>query len=140
MMRLDWIAILDEAIKARPTSWWVGETSPVREWRNASDEVCFAVINAMDKAGLLIMDKNMPNNTNEEWWNKEPYMTHGLLSDWFHIDLIIAESRRLARLEMAREMKDYVLNTKDSHVSQVVILALIQEKLDSTIQEKDGKV
>ena len=54
IMRLDWIAILDEAIKARPTSWWVGKTSPVREWRNASDEVCFAVINAMEKAGLLI--------------------------------------------------------------------------------------
>ena len=53
-MRLDWIAILDEAIKARPTSWWVGKTSPVREWRNASDEVCFAVINAMEKTGLLI--------------------------------------------------------------------------------------
>ena len=60
MMRLDWIAILDEAIKARPTSWWGEKTPPVREWRNASDEVCFAVIHAMEKAGLI--DKALPEH------------------------------------------------------------------------------
>ncbi len=34
--RLDWIKILDNAIKIRPTSWG---TDIVREWRNASDTI-----------------------------------------------------------------------------------------------------
>jgi hypothetical protein len=36
LARLDWIKILDEAIKSRPTSWG---KDIVCEWRNASDEV-----------------------------------------------------------------------------------------------------
>ena len=51
LYRLDWIKILSEAIEGRKSSW--GE-SPVREWRNASDEVNCAVVNALEQAGLLL--------------------------------------------------------------------------------------
>jgi len=85
----------------------------------------------------------MPNNTNEDEWWKKDY----LLKTWDEecvpaawIPPLLAEHRSRARLEMAREMKEYVLNAKDSHMSQVVILALIQEKLNSIIQEEEGKV
>lgn len=44
LMRLDWIKILNEAIKMRKSSW---NEDPVREWRNASDEICGAVLRAM---------------------------------------------------------------------------------------------
>jgi hypothetical protein len=47
---LDWIGILKAAIESRPTSW--GD-DPVREWRNASDEVCFALARALEAKGLL---------------------------------------------------------------------------------------
>jgi hypothetical protein len=50
LARLDWIKILDNAIKSRPTSW---NDNPVREWRNASDEVYMAVIHAMEDIGIL---------------------------------------------------------------------------------------
>ena len=81
-----------------------------------------------------------PHKPKQEWWDKEPYMTHGPLSDWFHIDLIVAESRRRARLEMAREMKEKFLSIKESHKGEVTILALMQEKLDSIIQEEEIKL
>lgn len=48
--RLDWIKILDEAIKARRTSWG---TDVVREWRNASDEVYSALMAHATKAGIF---------------------------------------------------------------------------------------
>lgn len=41
---LDWIKILHKAIENRRSSW--GER-PVVEWRNASDEVCSAVLVAL---------------------------------------------------------------------------------------------
>jgi len=46
----DWIKILNEAIKSRPTSW---ETQAVREWRNAGDTICFSVIQAFIEAGIF---------------------------------------------------------------------------------------
>lgn len=46
---LNWISILNRAIKSRPTSW---SKNPVVEWRNASDEVCNAVISALREKGL----------------------------------------------------------------------------------------
>jgi len=46
LYQLDWIQILAEAIRMRPTSW---NENPVREWRNASDEICSAVIRALEK-------------------------------------------------------------------------------------------
>lgn len=52
-MRLDWIKILDSAIKARPLSWWGDQTPPVREWRNASDEIAMAVLKAMEEVGMI---------------------------------------------------------------------------------------
>jgi hypothetical protein len=71
MYRLDWIKILQEAIDMRPSSWYplgfeprvfvmpdlkthdeTKKYSPA-EWRNASDEICGAVIRAMERDGLL---------------------------------------------------------------------------------------
>ncbi len=52
--KLDWIQILDRAVKHRPTSWNFGSYNhPVVEWRNASDEVCMAVINALEDKQIL---------------------------------------------------------------------------------------
>ncbi len=48
--RLDWIKILSEATKSRPTSWG---KDVVREWRNASDEVWGALMRACYKAGIF---------------------------------------------------------------------------------------
>lgn len=48
---LDWIAILARAIESRPTSW--GQ-DPVIEWRNASDEVCGALMQALEAKGLVL--------------------------------------------------------------------------------------
>lgn len=47
--QLDWVKILRKAIKARPTSW---AEFPIIEWRNASDEVMWEVIKALQHAGL----------------------------------------------------------------------------------------
>lgn len=47
---LDWIKILDDAIKSRKTSWC---DPAVREWRNASDEILFALIHALEDRGLI---------------------------------------------------------------------------------------
>jgi len=44
--KLDWIKILHTAIESRPTSWGI---RPVREWRNASDEILFAVVKEIEK-------------------------------------------------------------------------------------------
>jgi len=51
---LDWKKILRNAIDNRPTSWC---TMPVREWRNASDELCLAVIRDMEEKGLITENK-----------------------------------------------------------------------------------
>ena len=53
VLGLDWKAILGRAIERRPRSW--GDY-PVREWRNASDEVGLAVLAAMVEAGLVEED------------------------------------------------------------------------------------
>jgi hypothetical protein len=51
---LDWIKILDKAVNHRKTSWnFQGYGHPVVEWRNASDEVCMAVINALEDKQIL---------------------------------------------------------------------------------------
>jgi hypothetical protein len=50
LYQLDWIKILADAIEMRPTSW---NDKPVREWRNASDEICSAVIRALEKEGKI---------------------------------------------------------------------------------------
>lgn len=50
LYRLDWIQLLDHAIKLRPSSWG---SSPVLEWRNASDTVCAALIAALEDTGVL---------------------------------------------------------------------------------------
>ena len=51
---LDWIKILDKAVNRRKTSWnFQGYGHPVIEWRNASDEVCMAVINALEDKKIL---------------------------------------------------------------------------------------
>ena len=50
MMRLNWIKILEEAIQNRPTSW---HHASVREWRNASNEICFGVIREMEEKKLI---------------------------------------------------------------------------------------
>jgi len=51
---LNWIQILDKAIKHRTTSWNFGSYNhPVVEWRNASDEICMAVINALEDKNIL---------------------------------------------------------------------------------------
>lgn len=47
---LKWEDILLEAIKNRPTSW---KQEPVRELRNASDEIASATMKAMEKAGII---------------------------------------------------------------------------------------
>jgi hypothetical protein len=59
LYRLDWIKILDRAIKMRPTSW---NDNPVREWRNASDEINFAVVHALEEEGIL--NKFLTNREN----------------------------------------------------------------------------
>jgi hypothetical protein len=41
LYQLDWIKILDRAIKNRPLSWY---EPAVREWRNASDEILFSLM------------------------------------------------------------------------------------------------
>lgn len=48
--RLNWIKILDSAIKSRPTSW---REDPVFEYRNASDEVKWAIMRACYGAGIF---------------------------------------------------------------------------------------
>ena len=54
LCKLDWIQILDTATKRRKTSWnFGGYEHPVVEWRNASDEVCMAVVNALEDKGIL---------------------------------------------------------------------------------------
>ncbi len=48
--RLDWIKIMNTAIKVRPTSW---NEDPIREWRNASDEVVGALMNEATKKDIF---------------------------------------------------------------------------------------
>jgi len=48
--KIEWIKVLSEAINSRPSSWG---NDVVREWRNASDELEWAVTKALEQAGLL---------------------------------------------------------------------------------------
>ena len=48
--RLDWIKILDRAIKMRPTSW---TERPVLEYRNASDEILCAMMHFAKDVNLF---------------------------------------------------------------------------------------
>ena len=51
---LNWLEILKRAVEHRKTSWnFQGHGHPVVEWRNASDEVCMAVINALEDKQIL---------------------------------------------------------------------------------------
>ena len=51
---LDWFKIMQKAIDSRKTSWnFQGYGHPIIEWRNATDEVCMAVINALEDKGVL---------------------------------------------------------------------------------------
>ena len=50
LYKLNWIKILNDAINDRKTSW---SERPVREWRNAGDTVCFALIHALEDKGLI---------------------------------------------------------------------------------------
>lgn len=50
LFSLDWTKILSEAINARKTSW---NENPVREWRNASDEVLTALLHALEDNKLV---------------------------------------------------------------------------------------
>ena len=68
MYSFNWIKILQNAIESRPTSWYPTgfvpmdtkgkfrskETYSPAEWRNASDEICNAVLRAMEKENMLI--------------------------------------------------------------------------------------
>jgi len=47
LYRLDWKKIMYDAYRMRPSSW---REDPILEWRNASDCVCFAVMDALEKA------------------------------------------------------------------------------------------
>lgn len=55
LYKLDWIKIMQQAIESRPSSWNRSKPfeCPILEWRNASDEVCYAVINALEDKGLI---------------------------------------------------------------------------------------
>jgi len=48
--RANWIKILSNATKNRPTSW--GDDA-VREWRNASDEVLMALMSELKATGAI---------------------------------------------------------------------------------------
>lgn len=54
--QLDWIKILNEAIKSRPSSW---NDNPIREWRNASDEILGALIHQMEEKKLIPTFKDL---------------------------------------------------------------------------------
>jgi hypothetical protein len=63
LMQLDWIKILNEAIKMRESSW---NDNPVREWRNASDEICGAVLRAMKMTLSDNLNSNLEQNETAE--------------------------------------------------------------------------
>lgn len=50
MSLIDWIEVVDRAVKMRPTSW--GE-NPIREWRNASDEIWYALASQAEAKGIF---------------------------------------------------------------------------------------
>ena len=56
LYRLNWIKILDEAIKMRPTSW---KENPVTEYRNASDEINSALIRTLEDVDVLLPFKEV---------------------------------------------------------------------------------
>jgi len=56
LYQLDWIKILNRAIKNRPTSW---HDPAVREWRNASDEILFSLMQELKE-------------NNPPYWQKIP--------------------------------------------------------------------
>lgn len=50
LQKLDWIKVLDMAIKMRPTSW--GD-NPVWEWRNAGDTILWSLMAIAKEQGLF---------------------------------------------------------------------------------------
>ena len=54
LYQLDWIKILDEAIKSRPNSWYRNGSDTVREWRNAGDEILGAMMRQFIEKGIFI--------------------------------------------------------------------------------------
>lgn len=46
LQKLDWKKILHNAIQNRRTAW---NENPVKEWRNASDEICLEAIKELKK-------------------------------------------------------------------------------------------
>ena len=96
--KLDWIKILDTATKRRKTSWnFQGYGHPVVEWRNASDEVCMAVINALEDKGIL-EDKSKAlcgiclfNNAFETAWNESDNESKGHIDYWAKMKLRVRD-------------------------------------------------
>jgi len=62
LYNLDWIKILDSAIKNRMTSW--GCNTPkcfvVREWRNASDEILYSLLRELESKKILLRFGSLP--------------------------------------------------------------------------------
>lgn len=54
LYRLDWIQILKHAVEYRPQAWGVsiGEY-PLYQWRNASDTVLIALVDVLEKEGII---------------------------------------------------------------------------------------
>ena len=59
LYKLNWIKILKGAIDNRRSSW---SEFPVKEWRNASDEIRLAVIKAMEEVDLITENRIYPKN------------------------------------------------------------------------------
>ena len=64
LYRLNWVSIMNEAVKLRPGSW---ADYPVREWRNASDCVSAALIFALEKKKILLDFKEEFRGGKEKW-------------------------------------------------------------------------
>ena len=50
LLKLDWIKILHEAIEGRKTSFGI---YPIREWRNASDQICGSMVRHAEEKGIF---------------------------------------------------------------------------------------
>ena len=81
---LDWSKILKDAIDRRKTSW---NENPVKEWRNASDEIGTSVFFALQDKGVL--DKSFGYLTEDEIRQNEHDKT---------LDQVIAEIKERVML------------------------------------------
>lgn len=52
--RMDWIKVFKDAYEGRRTSWY--ELGHIQEWRNATDEVLFAVWKQLEPELTLSID------------------------------------------------------------------------------------